>query len=138
MKNSASGDKTALKTDKNGKAIFSLKFSENDIGKTYKYKLYEINDEVQGITYDTDVYDIEIGITLGEDNKLVAKTAVNGKAVDAISADFENIYRAEDPQFSLTGDDRNISLWIAVLTISCAVCLAVVYIKKGTQTNHKF
>ena len=43
-------------TDKHGKASIELEFNKDDIGKTFKYKLYTVDEKKAGITYDTKEY----------------------------------------------------------------------------------
>ncbi|MEE0929845.1 MAG: FctA domain-containing protein [Acutalibacteraceae bacterium] len=90
-----SDEKLTLKSDENGLAIFKLDFTSEDIGKTFNYKLTETNDGREGVTYSDKVYNIQISITLGVDNKLLYTMRCDSGIVKELNAEFENIYRSE-------------------------------------------
>ena len=58
-------------TDKHGKASIELKFDQDDIGQSFKYKLYTVDEKKTGITYDTKEYIIDIYLTTNYNNELV-------------------------------------------------------------------
>ncbi len=132
---------TTVKTDKNGKATFTLTFTENDIGNTYTYKLTEVNDSKANVTYSDAEYTITVAIDLNENNELVATLTSNGKDTTAVVATFENVYdytpvpeKSDNPQ---TGDNSNIGMWVALLFISggALICLIVVDRKKRSAAK---
>ncbi len=130
LENTVSGEKQALKSDKNGKAVFTLPFTVTDVGNTYTYKLSETNEGMSGITYDTKVYDISISVSLDADNKLIANVTMNGNAVDGVVAEFENTYYAEHHETSPMGDNSNITFWFIMMIISGTTCVALLLIDK--------
>ena len=103
-------------SDENGKAVFNLTFTEDDIGKVYTYKLTEVNDGREHVTYSDVAYNITVAITLNDNNELVATITNNGAAVDKIVADFENIYDYT-PEPDPTGDPGAL-LWTVMLAVS--------------------
>lgn len=130
LENTISGEKQALKSDQNGKAVFVLPFTATDVGKTYTYKLFEIDNGITGVTYDTEVYDISIVITLSGDNKLVSTITMDGKAVNDVIARFENTYYIDQTTAPPTGDDSNITFWFIMMIISGTACIVLVLLDK--------
>ncbi len=133
LEEAESKKKTTLESGDDGKAVFKLIFTAEDIGKTYTYKLYEKNNGIDGITYDTDVYDIKILVVLGENNTICAKILVNGEAASSAVVDFENIYHVVTPP---TSDNNNIVLWSILMIVSAVCCVLLIlqerkYRKKG-------
>ncbi len=117
LENTETGKKATVKSDKNGLASFSLTYSEEDIGKTFSYKLYETKGDKAHVTYSTLVYSIQVKITLGADNKLVATVNMDGTAVKEAVGKFENIYDYT-PEVPKTGDETNLMPYILMMTIS--------------------
>ena len=97
LHNVGTGKDIDVKSDKDGKTKFDLVFSENDIGKTYDYRLTEINDGRVGVKYSQEAYNISISISLGADKKLVAKLTKNGAEVTSLAAEFVNEYEYVKP-----------------------------------------
>lgn len=121
-----------VKSDANGKAKFTLTFTEDDIGKTYNYKLTEVNSGRANVTYSTAEYAICITVTLDEEsNTLVATLTVNEAAAAEVVAEFENVYdytpNPDIPDNPKTGDNVNMALRFALLFISggAVITLAV-------------
>lgn len=85
------GKMTAL-SDESGKAMFEFTFTADDVGNTYELELTETDGGREGVTYSTDVYEIEIYIDLNDDNELVADVLCNGIDTVNIVAKFENTY----------------------------------------------
>ena len=130
--NVASGEKITGKSDKDGLVVYGLTFTEADVGKTYTYKLSEINDGKANVTYSTAIHAIAITVTESADHKLVASITHNGAAVKAAVAEFENVYNytpaaAVNPY---TGDTMNVALWAALLLISALGMIALPVAKK--------
>ena len=124
----ATGAQQELVTDKDGKAVFSLTFTEEDIGKTYTYQLTEVNDGKKNVTYSTAVYNISITVSLSADNKLVLTTTSNDTQVDQVVAAFENTYNP--PSTPVTGDNMNLHLWFGLLTVSALALAAAFFFRK--------
>lgn len=118
-------------TDKDGKAVFQLKATEDMIGETFKLKLYEKNDGKAHVTYSTAVHEITVTIRLGSDNKLVADLTVDGKATEQVNVAFENVYDYTIPATPHTGDSTPVVLLFSLLAVSgMALAAAVVFRKK--------
>lgn len=111
-------------TDAEGLASITLTFSEEDIGK-HTYKLVEKNTGVEGVTYSNAIYNIEITVALGTDNKLTASIVCNGQAVDSVSAAFENLYDVDEP--AKTGDQMDLMLWLCLLVVTGGLTVAMIY-----------
>lgn len=130
LENTISGEKLALKSDENGKAVFVLPFTATDVGKTYTYKLYETDNGITGVTYDTKVYNISIAITLSGDNKLVSAITMDGETVNDVIARFENTYYTDQATAPPTGDDSNVTFWFIMMIISGTTCIVLVLLDK--------
>jgi len=133
LKSLADGvDGITVKSDKDGKAQFTLTFTEDDIGKSFSYKLTEVNSGQYGVTYSTAEYLITIEVTLNsETNELVATMSVNEAAVAEFVAQFENTYDADIPDNPKTGDNTNLALWVALMFVSGGAAITLgVYDKK--------
>ena len=120
LENMTIGGVVTAISNENGKAVFTLTFTEEDIGKVYTYKLTEVNDGREHVTYSDVAYNITIAITLSESNELVATITNNGVEVQTVVAEFENIYDHTpdpDPDPDPTGDP-GLVLWTAMLAIS--------------------
>ena len=115
--------KSSVKTDASGKAVFTLTFSESDIGKTYTYKLTELNDGRENVKYSTAEYTVSVSISLDENNTLVASVRLNEADVRSAVAEFENIYDVP-PVNPPTGDRSHLWLWIALAFISGTVIIS--------------
>ncbi len=127
-----------VKSDENGKAKFTLTFTEDDIGKTFSYKLTEVNSGKANVTYSTAEYAITITIALNEEtNTLVATMTMNEAETAEPVVAFENIYDytptiPDNPQ---TGDNSNLGMWFALMFISGgAVITLTVYDRKRRNT----
>lgn len=108
-------------TDADGKAKFTLTYTEDDIGNTYKYKLTEVKGSKANVKYSEAVYNIEVKISLGDDNKLNTAITVNTEAKTSVEAAFENEYNytpPKQPEAPKTGDMTNIGMWLAVMFVS--------------------
>lgn len=135
LENTASGEKITLKTAANGKALFTLPFTAEDVGKTFTYKLSETDNGMKGVTYDKKVYDIHIAVTLVEDNKLVASVTVDGKTVTNAMAKFENTYYGEKPGSPQTGDNSNIAFWFLMMLVSGTACIVLMVLDRRYMTK---
>jgi pilin isopeptide linkage protein len=132
LENIATGEKTSVFSDENGNAMFTLAYSEADIGNRYSYKVYEINDGRENVTYSDVVYNITVSVTLGEDNKLYA-TVLNGEeATDDAVCEFVNVYNELPP--AKPGDTSKTITWMIVLISSaCGLSVAYAYGKKKEE-----
>ena len=132
LENTASGEKLAMNTNSAGKAVFKLPFTADDAGKSFSYKLYETDGGKAGVTYDKDVYDITVTVSLDSDGNTAAQVSVNGMPVFDATADFENVYNGSTPVKPTpsgpsggapqTGDAR-ITFWLAMMIVSASACI---------------
>lgn len=111
------GKNLFAKSDKDGKAGFSLVFTADDIGETFSYKLSEVKGDIKGMTYSNIVY--EISITVEVDGNGVLKAICNGDPtpVDVVDFEFTNVYEG-DPDIPVTGDTANPFVWFAMFTVA--------------------
>ena len=137
LENTESGEKLALKSDQNGDAVFVLPFTSADIGKVFTYKLYETNNGMKGVTYDTTVYDISISIALSEENKLIANVVMNGNIIENPVAEFVNTYNGELPDTPRTRDDSNITFWFIMMILSGSACIFLAITDKKYRAREK-
>ncbi len=122
LENTATKEKWNVKSDTAGNAGFTLGYTEDDIGKTFTYKLTELNGGKENVTYSAVEHIITVAIELNENNELVATLTKNGEKESAVVAEFENVYDytpvPEYPNSPQTGDNTNLHLWFAVLFVS--------------------
>lgn len=119
-------DKLEKRTDADGKASFTLTFTEDDIDETYTYKLYEKDEDRENVQYSKAVYDVTVAISLNEDNELVAELKVGDDTVDTIEASFENVYDYTPPtNIPDTGIYENFELLLALFFVSGAGLLTM-------------
>lgn len=115
-------------SDDDGLSKFTLKFTADDIGKTYTYKLYEVDAKRPYVTYDTTIYDITLNIVHDtEENKLIVESAVDENKVDSISVRFENVYHEMIPTAPQTGEDILGIIWHVILLLS-SITVAVLIV----------
>ena len=134
LRNVATSEGWGATSDNNGKAAFSLTYTKADIGKTYTYKLSETNQGFAGMTYDTDVHEITVTVSLNENNELVAALTMDGKSVNALNATFENTYDTDTPAVPPTGDNSNLTLWFILMIVSGSALVALtVYDRKRSR-----
>ncbi len=100
--------------DADGNILFdTIEYTE--IG-TYKYTLYEVAGNIDGITYDDTVYTITVTVTDDGNGKLAAKVQHNGESLV-----FNNVY--EIPSTPDTGDFTSNIQWFVLMISSVAVLM---------------
>ena len=126
LRNVDTGETVVTASLETGWAVIQLPFDMEDIGKTCRYSLCELNTGVENVTYDRTVYDIGISIDLNEENELYAVLTVDDAPVQEICVTFENEYfvPVAPPE---TGDDAQPLLWAAMMLSSA---LGLVVLKK--------
>ncbi|MBQ6952009.1 MAG: Cna B-type domain-containing protein, partial [Clostridia bacterium] len=86
------GDGKELETAKNGAdgsiAFKAMTFNQNDVGKTYAYRIAERNEGVLGYIYDTTVYDVKLNILDNGDGTLTVKA----DGIPESGMVFENVF----------------------------------------------
>ncbi len=137
LENTISGAKLTAGSNGDGNAAFTLPFTAADIGKEFSYKLSEINDGREGVTYDTKVYNISVKITRDDDNRLQASIKMDGKEVSSVSAQFKNTYQAVSPSDTPeTGDRSSAIFWMIVMISSALATLWLVIIDRKYSKNN--
>lgn len=128
MENTQTGSAVSLTARADGYAQAELTFTAEDVGKTYHYRLYELNAGREFVIYDETVYEISISLQLDEQHEMFAVLTVDGKAVSEITAEFVNLYQMmEIPD---TGDHAQPIMWLAMLLVS-GMGLALLYMRKA-------
>ena len=122
-------------TDKHGKASIELEFNKDDIGKTFKYKLYTVDEKKAGITYDTKEYIIDIYVTTNSNNELVLEIKVDGQEVDSINAIFDQTCYASGDVTPDTGAEAG--LVIPVLFSLIAFFTMLVLLENNKELNRR-
>ncbi len=107
---------TTLTSDKDGKAVYTLNFTDADIGKTFHYEITEVNTGVTGVTYSTAKYRVAITVGETESGALDLAIAVNDKSAKEVKAVFTNTYKA--PATHQTGDNANPVFYAFAMAVS--------------------
>ena len=113
------GEVRVASTTEDGWATILLPFADEDVGKTHRYRLNELNTGRKNVIYDDAVYEIAITLTWNENREISAAFAVDGEHVGQIVAEFENKYYVPVP-IPDTGDSSRPVLWLAMLALSAA------------------
>lgn len=113
-----------MTVDASGYASVTLSFSEADLGKTYTYRLSEINDQRENVIYSKQVYTIRLTPEVNADNQIVVAATVDGVPVENIVAAFENIYSAGS-NVPLTGDNAHPLMYALLMVLSGAGMIAL-------------
>lgn len=124
-------------SDKHGKASIELKFDQDDVGQTFKYKLYTVDEKKTGITYDTKEYLIDIYVTTNSNNELVLEIKVDGQQVDSINAIFDQICYASGDVVPGTGAEAEYGLVIKVLFSLIAFFMMLTLLENNREINKK-
>ena len=122
------GESLNAKSDKNGKAYFTLGYDYNDIGKTFEYTVSEVKGNRKHVTYSSDKYKLTVSISLSKDNTLVCDVKVDGKAYTDKSIIFENTYKS--PPAPDAGERIPLALHIAFIASLGAVLAVYTYRRK--------
>ena len=130
----AQGDAVqSVKNTADGAVIFeAINF---DKAGTYRYLVVEKDDAQAHYTYDNTVWCVTVEVTDNVEGALTAKTTINkyGSEQPASAFAFENSYvKTVTPD---TGDDANITLWFALLALSCAGFVATILSKKNGKSQ---
>lgn len=120
-------------SDKHGKASIELKFDKDDIGQSFKYKLYTVDEKKSGITYDTKEYIIDIYVTTNSNNELVLEIKVDGQEVDSINAIFDQTCYASGDVTPDTGSEAG--LIIPTLFSLIAFFMMLVLLENNKELN---
>ncbi|MDO4859978.1 MAG: FctA domain-containing protein, partial [Bacillota bacterium] len=73
-----------------------LRYTQEDHGKTYTYRIKEVDRAKDGYTYSTDIYDVDVKITDNGDGTLTIEPMYkDAEGNEVKTADFTNTYKAE-------------------------------------------
>lgn len=100
-----------------GLASTILTFSEQDAGKTYSYRLTEVNDARENMVYDTTEHLIDITIKKDNEQKLVPTVMLNGiQTTTRVNVTFTNVATTEilPPD---TGDHSHPLLYFSMVLV---------------------
>ena len=118
LENKETGKVVTMSSREDGWATTDLIFTADDVGKTYRYCLRELNGGREFVTYDEKVYDITVSLQLNEEHEMSAVLTIDGAEVNALKAEFVNLYQVMDiPE---TGDSAQPLMWLLMLIISAA------------------
>ncbi len=118
-------------TDENGRASFTLSFSDADVGKSFTYNVSELNDGMPYMTYSEKVYEFVVTVSY-ESGELIASVTKDGLTENANIAEFVNVYN--DPPKA--GDNSSLIPWIALLLISGGAVISIA--KKSEKKQRDF
>lgn len=111
------GNKTALKTDRNGQAVLNLTFTEADIDRTFRYNLYEVNDGRENVIYDQTIHRLTAAVSRQED-RLTVTVRNDGQVLDEVKVSFVNTYHGGRNPSPPTGDKSAVAPWLILLAVS--------------------
>lgn len=137
LKNEQTGEKQIKSSNADGKATFCLSYAAKDIGKTFVYKLSEIDAGTVGMTYDDRVHEFSVAVTLGQNNQLVATVFVNGQQTQNSSFAFVNTYHANSSVAPPTGDPTNVTFWFLMMVASGAACIVLLILDKKYRVSEE-
>lgn len=111
------GEFRIMTSDEEGRAALDMTFTAADVGKTYHYRLGEVNTGRENVIYDGTIYDISITLVLSEQREIIAEITIDGSAVTEIAAEFVNKYIVPAPTPD-TGDHAQLMLWLVMSVLS--------------------
>ena len=120
-------------TGTDGNAKFVLTFGLEDVGKTFVYKLTEVDTQISGMTYSEAVYEYKFVIEKDQaTGELSVNISRNGEAVDG-NAKFINVY-ADVDEPPKTSDDAHLAAMTITMLVS-AVSLVVLFASNKKRYN---
>ena len=127
----ADGNTWTVSSGADAMAKFSLTYTKDDIGKTYTYRITEINDGKENVQYSTAEYIISVSVSLDEGNCLIASITCNNEKVEAVAVEFENVYdyTLKAPEAPPTGD-YGIIPYMSSLMLSAAALIVLINLRK--------
>ena len=114
-----------LTSGADGRAFGMLTFSKEEAGKTYTYRLTEVNDAREHILYDETEHIVTVTLKLNDDATLTPTVTLDGLKVDKVEVTFTNIHTTEilPPD---TGDDAQPLLYICMMLLGVAGLAALI------------
>jgi len=138
LKNTETNESTVVKTDKDGKAVFTLGFTEKDHASVYSYTLTEVDTKIADMTYSKESYDVTVKLYIDDNGKLAADVLKNNQAVEKFEAEFTNVYApVETPNKApQTGNRSNghIAMLATLLFVSGGLFSISVKFKKSLES----
>ncbi len=88
------GESKKVKTNSAGVYSDEIKFDKDDIGKTFTYRVKEVNGGKKGVVYDTAVHEFKVSVSLSGEEIVagVSKEMFNSNGIDC---SFTNVYKPE-------------------------------------------
>ena len=123
-----------LISDADGFAGHTFFYDEDDIGKTYTYKIYEKAGNMKGMVYDDTVYTVVVKLT-EEDGEMFAEVTVtaDGAEYGARNLVFTNKYTSEKPYSPDTGDHTGVMMYAATFATATMALIAVILLKRKRE-----
>ena len=94
VENKETGEKTLVSIGDDGKGELKLKYTEGDIGKTFKYSIYPLEGKDKDVFYSAKKYELVAKVSLDESgNKLAVDLTLDGVPVkpEDISLEFDTV-----------------------------------------------
>ena len=122
-------------SNKHGKANIELLFDKDDIGKTFKYKLYTEDQKVSGITYDTKEYIVEVYVSTNENDEIVLYIKVDGETVDNINVTFDQTCYASGSVVPGTDAKSELGNTIQILIVTIGLFSMLILLENNKELN---
>lgn len=119
-------------SDAEGKAQFALTFRDEDAGKTFTFKLCEVDSGMEHMTYDSASYIITVKVTKDNNGVLHAEMMMDEEEIEVANVTFTNTYNP--PKSVDTGDHSSIAIYLA---LSMSSLLALLYIMLAKKRHIK-
>ena len=128
-------DRYLKTTDESGIVSFMIEFNEEDAGNSYHFTIEEVQGENEDIVYSDKVYEFDIEVTLGTDNKLYAVLTYEGDEVSDFSVQFVNILKG-DSNLPPTGvDNIGIIIGVSLLGVCILIMVLLVLLKRKDKKD---
>lgn len=125
LENTVTGEILTATSNTDGQARFLLSFFGADAG-SHTYRLTEVNDGLEGVTYSTAEYLIRVDVAI-VDGHAQRTLYLNDQLVDKLQVGFTNIFDIE--QIPDTGDHSPVVIF-AVLLLASGVALMILLKKR--------
>ena len=112
-------------SDRSGDGLLHVgTFSKRDAGRTFTYRIREINTGLEGISYSTKEYEVQIAVYYDSSrNRLTYEVVKDGLVVNAAEPfAFTNLVQKEEPQKPVSPDtgDHGVGFWILLMSVGIA------------------
>ena len=116
LHNTITGETHTAISNKDGQARIVLTFTGAQAG-SHSFYLTELNDGLEGVTYDTKEYTIRVDVAI-VDGHAQRTLYVNDRMVKTVQVSFINIFDSE--QIPETGDNEQLAVFAVLLLVSGA------------------